>query len=134
MRIVMVNGVFDILHRGHVEHLIQARCMGDRLIVALTDDLFVNKGPGRPINTWADRATVLDACRFVDRVYPTPNARHAILMHRPHIFCKGIDYARGDRFSEDVIAACLEVGAEIRYTTSPKQSATEIIKRSMEIV
>ncbi len=133
MRIVLCNGVFDILHRGHVEHLREAVGMGDRLIVALTNDQFVLKGPGRPVNTWADRAAVLDACRFVDRVYPTNNAMDAIRFVKPHIFCKGIDYAGGDRFTEDVLKACAEVGAEIRYTQAPKRSATEIIRRTMEI-
>ena len=107
--------------------------MGNRLIVALTEDAFVNKGPGRPVNCWDDRAAVLDALYLVDRVFPTPNAMHAIRMHRPHIFCKGIDYAGGDRFTEAVHEACAEVGAEIRYTNSAKMSATDIIRRSMEI-
>lgn len=133
MRVVLANGCFDILHRGHIEHLREAASMGDRLIVALTEDAFVNKGPMRPINPWDDRAYVLEAIRYVDRVYPTPNAMHAIRMLKPHIFCKGIDYASGDRFTEDIAAACREVGAEIRYTTTPKMSATALIKRTMEI-
>ncbi len=133
MRIVLANGCFDIFTAGHAEHLREAKSMGDFLIVSLTTDEFVNKGPGRPVNHWALRAKVLDACRFVDRVYPTANAMSAIRMHKPHIFCKGIDYAGGDRFTEAVHTACAEVGAEIRYTTSPKMSATEIIRRSMEV-
>lgn len=133
MRIVLCNGVFDILHRGHVEHLREAAGMGDKLIVSLTNDQFVNKGSGRPVNTWADRAAVLDACRFVNRVYPTNNASDAIRFVKPNIFCKGIDYIGGDKFTEDVLTACLAVGAEIRYTASAKHSATEIIRRAMEI-
>lgn len=129
--IVLANGVFDLLHAGHVDHLIEARTMGDKLFVSLTSDDFVKKGPGRPINNWFDRARVLSALRCVDKVYPTQSAVSAILRLKPDIFVKGIDYASGDKFSEDIAKACREVGAEIRYTKSPKQSATDMIRKAL---
>ena len=132
--IVLVNGCFDVLHRGHVEHLIEASYMGDHLIVALTNDAKVNKGPGRPINTWHDRAHVLFALRMVDDVIATDNSVDAIRLIRPQVFVKGIDYAGGHRFTEDVEAACKEVGATLRYTTSPKRSATDAIAKTMDIL
>lgn len=131
MKIVLVNGCFDVLHAGHVAHLKQARAMGDRLIVSLTLDHAVNKGPGRPVNHWGDRAATLRELRSVDGIVPTENAVYAILRVRPDIFVKGIDYAAGDKFTEDIAAACKEVGAELRYTDTPKMSATEIIRRAM---
>lgn len=131
MRVVLANGCFDILHVGHVRHLKEARTMGDSLIVSLTMDAYVMKGPGRPVNNWLDRFLVLSALECVDSVVPAKNAIQAILEVRPSIFVKGIDYAGGDRFTEDVHAACRSVGAEIRYTTSPKMSATDIIRRSL---
>ena len=131
--VILCNGVFDILHMGHVEHLLQARSMGERLIVALTDDDYVRKGPGRPLNNWHARFSVLRELRCVDQVMHSVGAVAAIRFVRPHIFVKGIDYAGGDRWTEDVVAACADVGAAIRYTTTPKMSATELIKRTMEI-
>ena len=133
MKIILCNGVFDILHAGHIRHLREARAMGDLLFVSLTLDENVNKGPGRPINTWSDRAMCLLELRSVSMVIPTANACAAIRSVRPAVFCKGIDYAGGDRFSEAVTLACAEVGAEIRYTTAPKMSATDMILRTREI-
>ena len=131
MKIVLCNGCFDVLHAGHVAHLKQARSMGDRLIVSLTLDHAVNKGPGRPVNHWGDRAMALRELRCVDGVVPTESAAYAIRRVRPDIFVKGIDYAGGDKFTEDIEAACKAVGAELRYTDTPKMSATEIIKKAM---
>ena len=131
MHKVMVNGCFDILHRGHIEHLVEARKLGDHLVVALTTDAFVNKGPGRPINTWADRASVLFALKIVDDVIATDSAIDAIRSVRPKYFVKGIDYADGKNWTEDVVAVCAETGTELRFTSTPKQSATEIIMKAM---
>lgn len=133
MRIVLANGCFDVLHAGHVLHLREARAMGDFLIVSLTLDENVNKGPGRPVNVWADRYECLRELRCVGSVIPTASAVDAIRRVKPAIFCKGIDYAGGDRFSEGVVQACLDVHAELRFTTSPKMSATEIINRTREL-
>ena len=129
--IVLASGVFDILHAGHVSHLRQARDMGDKLVVAVTGDQHVNKGPGRPINDWYSRANVLRELRCVDDVVWTENSVGSILLLKPTIFVKGIDYAAGDRWTEDVEAACRKVGAKIAFTTTPKMSATEIIRKAM---
>ena len=118
---VMANGCFDLLHPGHIAHLRAARDMGELLIVSLTLDEHVGKGPGRPIYTWRDRAELLRELRCVDVVVPTKNAVDAIRLWRPDIFVKGIDYVNGG-WTEDVIAACKEVGAELRFTSTPKMS------------
>lgn len=96
-RLVFTNGVFDILHAGHVTYLAQARALGDLLIVGLNSDASVRllgKGPDRPINPQADRATVLGALRAVDGVVvfgePTPEA--LILALKPEVHVKGGDY------------------------------------------
>ena len=128
---VLASGCFDVLHFGHLEHLREARAMGDYLIVALTEDAFVNKGPGRPINHWPERAELLRELRCVDEVISARNSVEAIRATRPTIFVKGIDYALGDRFTEDVEGACKETGAELRFTSSAKRSATDIIKKAM---
>jgi rfaE bifunctional protein nucleotidyltransferase chain/domain len=129
--IVLANGCFDIIHAGHVEHLQRARAMGDKLIVSLTLDEFVNKGPNRPINKWQDRANVLLALKCVDEVIPTQNAVSAIEQVKPDIFVKGVDYADLNSFTENVVQACAAVGATIAFTTTRKQSASEIIRKAM---
>lgn len=133
MKIVLANGCFDVLHVGHARHLREAKEMGDILIVSLTLDANVNKGPGRPVNAWEDRRELLMDLRCVHSVVPTATACDAIRAVRPDIFVKGIDYVGGKAFSENILTACREVGAEIRYTQSEKRSATEIIKRALEL-
>ena len=129
--IVLANGCYDVFHAGHLAHLKEARAMGDNLIVALTVDSWVKKGPGRPINKWADRAALLKELRCVDEVIPSIGAIQAISEVRPTIFVKGIDYADGRNWTEGVEAVCKELGVELRFTTTPKTSAAEIIRKAM---
>ncbi len=126
MRTVLANGCFDLLHPGHVTHLVAASEMGDRLIVGLTRDECVGKR-GRPIQTWNDRATMLEALRCVSDVFPCDNAVQAILEKRPDVFVKGMDYAEIGLLEEE-IAICAEVGAEIRFTETPKFGTTQLIE------
>jgi len=97
---VFTNGCFDILHRGHVEYLNQARDLGDLLIVALNSDASTTrlKGPGRPVNSEKDRALVLASLSCVDYVTffdeATPVETLEIL--RPDIHTKGGDYRISD--------------------------------------
>lgn len=133
MRIVLANGCFDIIHIGHLQHLKEAREFGDWLVVSLTEDDRVKKGPGRPINKWNDRAAILRELRCVGEVIPTSSAMEAIRLVKPAFFVKGIDYANGGIWTEDVEATCKEVGAEIRFTKSPKQSVNDIIRRANEL-
>lgn len=130
-RIILADGCFDVLHPGQVAHLLEARAMGDSLIVALTLDAFVNKGPGRPINTWEDRAAILRELRCVDYVTASENGADAIKRVRPHIYVKGSDYI-GKPFPQHVVAACLEVGAEMRHTVAEKKSAMPAFRKIME--
>ena len=131
MTVVLANGCFDVFHAGHLAHLKEARMMGDKLIVALTMDEYVNKREGMPINTWTDRADLLRELRCVDEVFCTRSAVEAIYDVKPDIFVKGIDYAGGDKFTEDIAGACKAVGASIAYTTSMKRSAEEIIRKAI---
>lgn len=133
MKIVLANGVFDLLHVGHLQHLEEARAMGDCLIVSLTVDDHVNKGPGRPIYTWDERAKLLRGLRCVHGVIPSKSSLDAIYRIRPAIFVKGIDYKSGWSWTEEVEKACKEVGAQLRFTSTPKYSATDTIKRVLEL-
>ena len=95
-RIVLTNGCFDVLHRGHTRYLTQAKELGDVLVVALNDDASTArlKGPGRPINPLADRAGVLGALSCVDHVtsFGTDTATPLIERLRPDVYAKGGDY------------------------------------------
>jgi rfaE bifunctional protein nucleotidyltransferase chain/domain len=96
--IVFTNGVFDILHRGHVTYLAQARALGASLIVALNDDASVRrlgKGEERPINTLSDRMAVIAALESVSLVtwFSEDTPLQRILDTRPDVLVKGGDWA-----------------------------------------
>ena len=97
-RIVCTNGCFDVLHRGHVDHLRQARDLGDVLVVGVNDDAAVRrlKGPHRPINPDVDRAAVLAALACVELVtiFSGDDAVELVEMVRPDVYVKGADYRR----------------------------------------
>ncbi len=95
--VVMTNGVFDILHRGHVTYLAQARALGASLVVAVNTDASVKrlgKGDDRPLNTCADRMAVLAALESVSLVveFDEDTALQAVVAVRPDIYVKGGDY------------------------------------------
>ena len=94
--VVFTNGVFDLLHRGHVDVLVAARAMGAALIVGVNDDASVRrlKGPARPVRTAADRAYVLAALEPVDTVviFPEDTPLELIRVLRPDILVKGGEY------------------------------------------
>lgn len=103
-RLVFTNGVFDILHAGHVRLLEKARSLGDLLVVGVNDDDSVRrlgKGPGRPINALADRIDVLEGLRAVDAAVPfsTDTPESLIEALRPEVHVKGGDY-RGEDLPE----------------------------------
>jgi D-beta-D-heptose 7-phosphate kinase / D-beta-D-heptose 1-phosphate adenosyltransferase len=96
-RIVFTNGCFDVLHRGHVTYLREARAMGDVLIVAVNSDEGVRqlKGADRPLNGLEDRAAVLDALGCVDHLvaFDETSPRSLIELVRPDVYVKGGDYS-----------------------------------------
>lgn len=94
--VVWTNGVFDILHGGHVSYLLRAASLGDVLVAGLNSDASVreNKGPSRPIMPEAERALVLAALGCVDYVTVFPDATTVPLLEalRPDVYAKGGDY------------------------------------------
>ncbi len=96
-KVVFTNGVFDILHRGHVEYLTDARNLGDALVLGLNTDASaqrLGKGPGRPVNNQDDRASVLAALEMVDAVvmFDQDTPRELISHLQPDVLVKGGDY------------------------------------------
>lgn len=100
IRVVFTNGVFDLLHSGHVTYLQMARKLGDVLVVGLNSDASTRslKGPRRPLVPQSDRAELLAALRCVDYVtiFEQPTAEELVAALRPAIYVKGGDYAQGD--------------------------------------
>src|SRR5437764_9378006 len=95
--VVFTNGVFDILHRGHVSYLAQARALGASLVIGLNSDASargLGKGPDRPLNTELDRACVLAALESVSLVTLFDEATPVELLKlvRPQLYVKGGDY------------------------------------------
>ena len=95
--LVFTNGVFDVLHRGHVNYLAQARLLGAALLVGVNSDASarrLGKGPERPLNNEADRACVLAALQAIDfvMVFDEPTPCELIERVRPDVYVKGGDY------------------------------------------
>jgi D-glycero-beta-D-manno-heptose 1-phosphate adenylyltransferase len=95
--VVLTNGVFDILHRGHVSYLAQARELGASLVIGLNSDVSargLGKGPDRPLNNEADRACVLAALESVSLVtlFDEPTPVELLKLVRPQVYVKGGDY------------------------------------------
>lgn len=118
LKVGFTNGCFDILHRGHVAYLNQARSWCDRLIVALNTDASVTrlKGEGRPINDLDSRAAVIGGLASVDRVtaFGEDTPIHLIEALRPDVLIKGADYARDAVVGGDLVESW---GGEVRLAT-----------------
>lgn len=130
--VVMTNGVFDILHRGHVTYLAQARSLGASLVVAVNSDASVKmlgKGDDRPINVEADRAAVLAALESVDLVvvFPDKVPLKAVELARPDIYVKGGDYNVEDLPEAKLVATW---GAKtVTVSFEHERSTTALLKK-----
>jgi D-beta-D-heptose 7-phosphate kinase/D-beta-D-heptose 1-phosphate adenosyltransferase len=130
-RIVFTNGCFDLLHRGHVAYLNQAKALGDVLMVAVNADASVRrlKGPGRPVNTLEDRMAVLAALSCIDHLVAFEDDSPVELLRviRPDLLVKGGDYRR-DGVPEGPLVE--ELGGRVEILPYlPDQSTTAMIQR-----
>ena len=112
-KIVFTNGIFDILHKGHIELLKYAKSLGDILIVGINTDKAVKllKGPDRPINNELDRKRVLEALREVDQViiFDDTESTDTINSLKPHIVVKGGEWTAAEVRQRDKISEEIEV-------------------------
>ena len=117
-RVVLTNGVFDLLHTGHHYYLKKARALGDALVIALNADasVCVLKGPSRPVQTEEQRAYALGALECVDAVFvfSTPRLDAEIRALQPDIYCKAGDYTLG-KLDAGERTALQAVGARIEF-------------------
>lgn len=123
--IAFANGVFDLLHVGHVRYLQAARREADRLIVAINSDESVRalKGPGRPVLPADVRAELVDAIRGVDYVviFSEPTVARLLELVRPDVHCKGTDYTPDTVPERDIVRA---YGGRIAIVGDPKDHST----------
>ena len=132
---VFTNGVFDLLHPGHVRYLQDARALGSALIVAVNSDRSVRaiKGPDRPVNPETERAEVLLALSSVDAVVlfdeDTPHA--VISTIQPDILVKGADWGADDIVGRDVIER--RGGRVVRIELAPGYSTSALIEKARSL-
>lgn len=117
-RLVVTNGVFDLLHRGHAQYLSEAAACGDALLVCINDDAGVRqlKGATRPINSADDRACLLAALEKVSAVtiFPGCRATEALRLAQPDVYVKGGDYTE-ETLDREEYAILKASGSEIRF-------------------
>jgi rfaE bifunctional protein nucleotidyltransferase chain/domain len=129
--VVFTNGVYDILHPGHVRYLQAARAEGDALIVGINSDRSVraNKGPDRPVNPEAERAEVVAALASVDAVviFDEDTPHRVITCLQPDVLVKGADWPADQIVGRDVVEA--RGGRVVRTTIEEGHSTTSILER-----
>jgi rfaE bifunctional protein nucleotidyltransferase chain/domain len=130
-RIVFTNGVFDLVHPGHLRYLRDARALGDVLIVAVNSDRSVraNKGAGRPINPEAERGELLAALAVVDAVvvFDEDTPHEIVGRIQPDVLVKGADWPEDNIVGRDIVER--RGGRVIRMELSPGFSTTKLIER-----
>ena len=131
MRIVFTNGVFDLLHPGHVRYLQVARNLGDILIVGLNADASVrrNKGPGRPITPEKERAEVLAALECVDAVvtFDQDTPAEIVRLVQPDVLVKGADWPADQIVGRDTVEA--RGGRVVLVPVEEGHSTSSIVER-----
>lgn len=135
-RVVQCHGCFDIVHPGHIRHLRSAAAQGDRLLVSITADRFVNKGAGRPVFTEDLRADNLAALSFVDWVYINDQETAAELLTntQPDVYVKGAEYEGNDdpRFAEERAIVETHGGRVVFSSSDVVFSSTALAERVEE--
>ena len=136
LKIVHCHGVFDLFHAGHVSYLQEAKKYGDVLLVTLTEDKFVKKGPGRPFFKSIDRANVISSLSCVDYVYINHayDAVNLIKLIKPDFYIKGPDYKKNNEDITNKIKdeklITKKYGGKIVLTSQETFSSSKIINKS----
>jgi cytidyltransferase-like protein len=137
-KIVQCHGTFDLVHPGHIYHLEEAHALGDILVITITGENYVNKGPGRPYFNDTLRARSLAALESVDYVVviPFPAAVEAIECIKPHIYCKGREYESAEtdvtgNIHDDILTV-QKCGGEVHYIGSVVFSSSKLINEHFD--
>ena len=132
-KIVLCHGVFDLIHLGHIKHFKSAKSYGDYLIVSLTIDKLIKKGPGRPLFKEEQRLEFLNQIKIIDKVIlsETESAQDVIKLVKPDYYVKGPDYLKNknDKTKKIFLEKKLvkSFGGKIVYTKDESFSSSKII-------
>lgn len=138
-KVVHCHGVFDLIHPGHIRHLAAAKKEGDLLVVTITADRFVHKGPGRPVFNEHLRAETLATMSMVDyvAVNHAPTAVNCIKLLKPDVYVKGQDYREKGKDITGKIAeeeeAILSVGGRLAFTDEITFSSSQLINAHLQV-
>ena len=133
----LCHGVFDILHSGHLDHLKVAKEKVDILVVSITDDNYINKGPFQPINNSYKRVSQLSSLEFVDYVFINKEITSLKVLNslKPDFYIKGKDYKHGD-FTKNLLLEKKTVeknNGNLFFTETNIMSSTKIINNYFSI-
>ncbi|MHB8883209.1 MAG: adenylyltransferase/cytidyltransferase family protein [Thermodesulfovibrionales bacterium] len=132
-KVVLCHGCFDLMHPGHIRHFQAAKAMGDILVVTLTPDEYVDKGPGRPVFNQVLRAESIAALECVDFVAVNgwPTAEETLRLLRPDYYVKGQEFEKLEDRTGKIrkeYSVVKEIGAEMRFTHEIVFSSTRLLK------
>jgi len=132
--IIHCHGCFDLMHPGHIKYFQAAKMMGDVLVVTISPDGFVDKGPDRPVFNENLRAESIAALECVDYVAINkwPTAEETLRLIRPDIYVKGQEFEHMEDKTGKIqkeVEVLEEIGAEIRFTHEIVFSSTELLKQ-----
>jgi rfaE bifunctional protein nucleotidyltransferase chain/domain len=135
-RVALSQGCFDLVHLGHLRHFKEARTLADILVVAVTADAYVNKGPGRPLFTLAERIECVAELECVDFVVPShvPTAVELLGLLKPDVYIRGAEYR--DTKSDDPRfvaerAVVAGYGGVVRFSDDPLVRSSTRLQREL---
>lgn len=136
-KVVLCHGCFDLMHPGHIKYFQAARNMGDILVVTLTPDIYIDKGPGRPVFNQDLRAESIAALECVDYVAVNkwPTAEETLRLLRPDIYVKGQEFENLEDKTGKIqkeYEVLKEIGAEMRFTHEIVFSSTKLLKQNFK--
>jgi len=133
-KIVHCHGCFDLMHPGHIKYFQAAKKMGDILVVTVTPDIYVDKGPGRPVFNQVLRAESIAALACVDYVAVNiwPTAEETLRALKPHVYVKGQEFEHLEDKTGKIqkeYEVLKEIGAQIAFTHEAVFSSTELLNK-----
>lgn len=133
-KIVLCHGCFDLMHPGHIKYFQAAGEMGDVLVVTLTPDRYVDKGPGRPAFPQELRAEAISALACTDfvAINEWPTAEETLRLLRPHLYVKGQEFEKLEDKTGKIqkeYQVVREIGAELRFTHEITFSSTKLLNQ-----
>ncbi len=136
--VVHCHGCFDLMHPGHIKYFQASKKMGDVLVVTVTPDAYVDKGPGRPVFNQDLRAYSIAALECVDYVAVNrwPTAEKTLRLLRPDIYVKGQEFDKLEDKTgklQKEYRVLQEIGAEMRFTHEIVFSSTELLNKHINL-